>query len=111
MPLTPEEKAELVKDIGAAISANIAEQLKPIADQVESLQANHKELAESLTANAKAEEAEKREAVEAKFGKEVAEGLTGNALDALYKQTGTAAGVGNGRVADADTPKFDAVPE
>lgn len=97
MPLTPEERAELVKDLGAAVAANTAQQLKPITDKIDALETNHKTLSESLTANSRAEEAVKREAVAAKFGKDVAESLTGNALDSMYKQCGTTAPVANGQ--------------
>lgn len=100
MPLTPEEKAELTKDISQAIAANLAEQLKPVTDKVDALQANQKALSESLTANAKAEEAEKRKAVAAKFGEPVANSLSGEALDAMFKQVGTAAALGAGAVGD-----------
>lgn len=98
MPLTAEEKADLVKDIGSAVAANMADQLKPLSERLETLEANHKSLADTLTASQRAEEAAKRQAVEAKFGKAVAEGLTGNALDELYKQCGSAPSLaGNGR--------------
>lgn len=110
MPLTPEEKAGLVTDIGAAVAANVAEQLKPLADQVKDLQANHKSLADTLTANARAEEAEKRVAVEAKFGKAIADSLTGNALDEAYKQCGTVAPIANGKAGEqAETGAPDPV--
>lgn len=93
MPLTPEEKAELVKDIGEAVTNSVAEQLKPLTQKVDALEANHKALSDALTANSRAEEQAKRDAVAAKFGAEVAEGLTGNALEALYKQCQSAAGL------------------
>jgi len=99
MPLTPEEKAELVKDIGDAVAANVAEQIKPIAEKVDALEANHKTLSDSLTANQQAEEAEKRAAVLAKFGEVVANSLSGAALDEMHKQCGTVAPVANGRTA------------
>lgn len=98
MALTPEEKAELVKDIGSAVAANTAEQLKPIADKVAALETNHQALADSLTANAKAAEAEKRKAVAAVHGDIVANALTGEALDAMHKSLGSAAPLGDGRV-------------
>ena len=96
MPLTAEEKAGLVTDIGAAVAANVAEQLKPLTDKVEALEVNQQKISDSLTANQRAEEESKRTAVAAKFGKDVAEGLTGNALDALYKQCDEAAPITNG---------------
>lgn len=103
MPLTSEEKAELAADITKSVAANMAEQLQPLAQRLETLETNHQQLSETLTANQRAEEATKREAVAAKFGKAVAEGLTGNALDELYKQCDSAPALaGNGR---SDEPK------
>ncbi len=102
MPLTPEEKAELTKDISEAVTANVskavADAIKPVSDKVDSLEANHKALSETLTANQKAEEAEKRKAVAAKHGEVVANALSGEALDAMYKALGDAAPLGPGQV-------------
>lgn len=90
MPLTSEEKAELTKDISAAITANvskaIADSIKPLAEKVDTLQANQSQLSETLTANHRAEEAKKREVVKAKFGEIVANSLTGDALEQMYQQ-------------------------
>lgn len=94
MALTPEEQAALVEKLGAAVSANMAEQIKPLAEKIEALETNHNHLAEQLTANVRAEEAEKRKAVAAKFGEDVAKGLAGNALDSLYKQCGETTSIG-----------------
>lgn len=113
MPLTPEEKAELVKDIGASVATNMAEQLKPITAKIDTLEANHETLSESLTANQRAEESEMREAVKAKFGEVVANSLSGEALKDMFKQCGDAANLGtnaattgNSLVADvANLPK------
>lgn len=94
MPLTPEEKAGLVTDIGAAVAANVAEQLAPIVEKVTALETNQTALADSLTANARAEEADKRKAVAEKFGEVIANGLQGDALDEMFKTLGTAAPIG-----------------
>ena len=91
MPLSPEEKAELTADISKNVAANMAEQLNPLTEAIKELQANQKSLSEALTANQKAEEAEKRQAVAAKLGDVVANALQGEALDAAYKQLGDAA--------------------
>ena len=95
MPMTAEEKAELTKEISNAVTANMAtafaDAMKPVSDSVQALQANHKALADQLTANAKAEEAEKRKAVAAVHGDIVANALAGEALDAMHKSLGTAA--------------------
>ncbi len=101
MPLTPEEKAGLVTDIGAAVAANVAEQLKPIAEKVQALETNHKSLSDTLTANTKAEEAEKRKAVAAKHGEVVANALSGEALDAMFKGLGEAAPLGTNAAAES----------
>jgi len=91
MPLTAEEKAELTNDISKAIAANLAEQLTPLTTKVEGLEANHKALSDALMANAKAEEADKRKVVAAKHGEVVANALSGEALEAMFKSLGDAA--------------------
>lgn len=118
MPLTPEEKAELTSDISKAVTANIgqavADAIKPVSDAVTALQANHKELADQLTANAKAEEAEKRKAVAAAHGDIVANALSGEALDAMHKSLGTAAPLGAGHIqanSNALTADVTALPQ
>ena len=94
MPLSAEEKADLVKSIGDVVSTNMAAQIKPLAEKVDALEANHKTVIDTITANAKAAEADKRTAVEAKFGKVIADSLTGNALEEAFKQCGSAAPLG-----------------
>ncbi|MGP3005715.1 hypothetical protein [Serratia marcescens] len=94
MPLTTEEKQELITEIGKGLAANFAEALKPITEKVEALQANHTELAETLTANSRAEEKTKREAVAAVLGELAANALTGEALDDAFKRLGSSAQLG-----------------
>lgn len=91
MPLTTEEKQELITEIGKGLAANFAEALKPITEKVDALQTNHNQLAESLTANSRAEEKTKREAVAKAHGEIVANALSGDALDAMFKSLGNAA--------------------
>lgn len=91
MPLTTEEKQDLITEIGKGLAANFAEALKPITEKVDSLQANHNQLAETLTANSRAEEKTKREAVAKVHGEIVANALAGDALDAMFKSLGSAA--------------------
>ncbi|UPS64222.1 hypothetical protein [Providencia rettgeri] len=91
MPLTQEEKKDLVGDITRALAANFAEQLKPINEKVDALQVNHQKLEESLTANQRAEETEMRKEVAAKYGEVVANSLQGQALIDMHKQLGEAA--------------------
>ncbi|ROR52293.1 UNVERIFIED_ORG: hypothetical protein EC838_2747 [Providencia alcalifaciens] len=91
MPLTQEEKKDLVGDITQALAANFAEQLKPINEKVDALQVNHQKLEESLTANQRAEETEMRKEVAAKYGEVIANSLQGQALIDMHKQLGEAA--------------------
>lgn len=98
MPITPEERAELTADISKAVAANMADAIKPLSDAVSALQENQKSLSEAVTANARAEEAEKRKAVAAKHGEVVANALSGEALDAMFKALGDATPLGDGKV-------------
>lgn len=91
MPLTTEEKQELITEIGKGLAANFAEALKPITEKVDALQANHNQLAETLTANSRAEEKTKREAVAKVHGEIVANALQGEALEAMFKTLGESA--------------------
>ena len=95
MPLTKEERAELVKEINESITANmanaIAEALKPVQASVEELQTNQKAIKEEIAANANKEEAEKRAAVAKVHGEIVANALSGEALEAMFKSLGKAA--------------------
>ncbi|WP_202960990.1 hypothetical protein [Bordetella trematum] len=102
MPLTPEEKAELTTDISKAVTANmaqaVADALKPVSEAVQTLQANQQALSDTLTANARAEEADKRKAVAAVHGEIVANALSGEPLDAIFKALGTAAPLAPGLI-------------
>ncbi|HFI6096747.1 TPA: hypothetical protein ACGRUD_001834 [Escherichia coli] len=95
MPLTKEERAELVKEINESITANmanaIAEALKPVQASVEELQTNQKAMKEEIAANADKEVAEKRAAVAKVHGEIVANALSGEALEAMFKSLGKAA--------------------
>lgn len=101
MPLTKEERAELVKEINEGLAANIAnavaEALKPVQASVEELQTNQEELQtnqkaikEEIAANADKEVAEKRAAVAKVHGEIVANALSGEALEAMFKSLGKA---------------------
>lgn len=91
MPLTTEEKNELITEIGKGIAANVAEALKPITEKVDALQANQKTLSDTLTANSRAEESTKRAEVAKVHGEIVANALSGEALDDAFKRIGNAA--------------------
>ncbi|RVQ80540.1 hypothetical protein EJS81_11840 [Enterobacter hormaechei] len=94
MPLTIEEKQELISEIGKGLAANFAEALNPIKDAITGLQANQDKLTETLTANSRAEEKTKRDAVAAVHGDIVANALSGDALEAMFKSLGEAAPLG-----------------
>ena len=111
--MPPEEKAELAKVIGETVATNtaeaVSEAVKPLQAQITALQENQKSLSEQVTANARAEEAEKRKVVADKHGDIVANALSGEALDAMYKALGTAEPVGNGADPSGEpaVPSFD----
>lgn len=94
MPLTTEEKQELISEIGKGLAANFAEAFKPLTEKVDALQANQEKLAETLTANSRAEEKTKRDAVAKVHGEIVANALAGEALDAMFKSLGEATALG-----------------
>lgn len=94
MPLTTEEKQELITEIGKGLAANFAEALKPVTEQINQLQANHKELSDSLTANSRAEEQTMRDAVKAVHGELIANALSGDALKEMFSKLGVAAPIG-----------------
>ncbi|WP_145522525.1 hypothetical protein [Yersinia bercovieri] len=94
MPLTTEEKNELITEIGKGLAANFAEALKPINDKVDALQVNQKALSDTLTANSRAEEVTKRVEVAKIHGEIVANALSGEALDAMFKSLGKAEPLG-----------------
>lgn len=94
MPLTKEELEQIGSMIGQAVATNTEAAIKPLAEKVDALQANQQQLAETLTANSRAEEATKRAAVAKVHGEIVANALSGDALDAMFKNLGEAAPLG-----------------
>lgn len=94
MPLTTEEKQELVTEIGKGLAANFAEALKPVTEQIQQLQSNQASLAETLTANSRAEEQTMRDAVKAVHGEIIANALTGEALKEMFSKMGEATQIG-----------------
>lgn len=108
MPLTPEEKAELTNDVSNAVveklTANLKQTFEPMQEAITELQTNHKQLSDSLTANQRAEVAEKRAEVAKVHGEVVANALEGEALDTMYKNLGKAATLStNGQLPNGDT--------
>jgi len=94
MPLTKEELEQIGSMIGQAVATNTEAAIKPLAEKVDALQANQKQLADTLTANSRAEEKAKRDAVAKVHGDIVANALSGDALDAMFKSLGEAAPLG-----------------
>ncbi|ECE2071192.1 hypothetical protein C3S14_17415 [Salmonella enterica] len=94
MPLTKEELEQLGSMVSEAVATNTEKAIKPLAEKVDALQANQQQLAETLTANSRAEEKAKREAVAKVHGEIVANALSGDALDTMYKTIGESAPLG-----------------
>ncbi|EAZ1917349.1 hypothetical protein BFK02_001149 [Salmonella enterica subsp. enterica serovar Java] len=94
MPLTKEELEQLGSMVSEAVATNTEKAIKPLAEKVDALQANQQQLAETLTANSRAEEKAKREVVAKVHGEIVANALSGDALDAMYKTIGDATPLG-----------------
>ncbi|MFE8266440.1 hypothetical protein [Salmonella enterica] len=94
MPLTKEELEQLGSMVSEAVATNTEKAIKPLAEKVDALQANQQQLAETLTANSRAEEKAKREAVAKVHGEIVANTLSGEALDAMFKTIGESAPLG-----------------
>lgn len=94
MPLTKEELEQIGSMIGQAVATNTKEALQPLTEKVDALQVNQDKLAETLTANSRAEEKTKRDAVAKVHGEIVANSLSGEALDVMFKSLGEAAALG-----------------
>lgn len=94
MPLTKEELDQIGNIVSGAIAANNEASLKPINEALALIQTNQKTLSDSLTANSRAEEVTKRAAVAAVHGEIVANALSGEALDAMFKNLGEPAPIG-----------------
>lgn len=94
--MDPKELAALLAANQTETLAAVKSMLDPVATAVGDLQANQKLLSDSLTANSRAAEAEKRAVVAAKHGEIVANALTGEALDHMHASCVGAAGLVQG---------------
>ncbi|MFG6654935.1 hypothetical protein ACG0Z5_10740 [Scandinavium sp. M-37] len=94
MPLTKEELEQIGSMVSEAVATNTEKAIKPLSDKVDALQANHDKLSETLTANSRAEEANKRVAVAAVHGDIIANALSGEALGDAFKRLGEPAPIG-----------------
>lgn len=101
------------KQLAAILAANAEATAAAVTAAVAPLQDALKGLSETMTANARAAEADKRAEVEKVLGKAAADALTGNALDEAHKSLvkGNAMGLGtqgeepNGRAAYNTAPE------
>lgn len=89
--MKPEEQQAMQDKIIAALNESLAAKVDPLGVRLDKLEANQAALSDSLTANARAAEAEKRSKVESVLGKAVADALTGNALDEAFAKLSGAA--------------------
>lgn len=89
MPMTPEEKAEfkaMLDAQAAAIQANTAEQIKPLAEKVAALETNNAEILLRVNESKDKEEADMRTVVKEHLGEVVANALKGEALTEAFKK-------------------------
>lgn len=103
MPLNAEDLA--------AIKAGISEAVAPLTERVSAMEANHKALADTLTANSRAEETTMREAVKAQFGEVVANSLQGEALKDMHARLGSAVTLAPNSAGAGDKPDFSVTTE
>lgn len=96
MPLTAEEKAEIIKDVGTTVNQLLTDALAPLTATITSIQANQTVLSESLTANTRQEEIDMRAVVAEKHGEIIANSLKGEDLKKVFKECGTANGLLSG---------------
>lgn len=108
MPLTKEELEQIGSMVSEAVATNTEKAIKPLSEKVDALQANQDRLSEALTANSRAEEKTKRDAVAAVHGEIVANALQGDALDVMYKSLGEAAPLGTN---SAKNPPVTGAPD
>lgn len=106
LEMTPEELAAALAANNAKLMESVTAIVAPVATAVADLQANHKTLSDSLTANSRAAEADKRKVVAEKLGQTVADALTGNALDEAHAKLVGAAPLLPGFQGNSDADGF-----
>lgn len=101
------------KELDEALAANAKTQgealeklFAPIAERLTALETNQKQISDSLTANSRAAEADKRKLVAEKLGQAAADLLTGNALDEVHAKFAGAAPLIPGFQGNSDTDGF-----
>lgn len=106
LEMTPEELAAALAANNAKLMESVTAIVAPVAAAVTDLQANHKTLSDTLTANSRAAEADKRKLVAEKLGQAAADLLTGNALDEVHAKFVGAAPLIPGFQGNTDTDGF-----
>lgn len=106
LEMTPEELAAALAANNTKLMESVTAIVAPVATAVTELQANHKVLSDSLTANSRAAEADKRKLVAEKLGQGVADALTGNALDECHAKLVGAAPIVGGFQGNSDAEGF-----
>lgn len=118
-PAKPHEDATDMDraELDAALAANqtatlnaVKDLLAPLTQGLGELKANQAALSDTLTANTRAQEAEKRAKVESVLGKAVADALTGNALDEAFAKVSGAAPIVPGYQTNGDADVSFVVP-
>lgn len=90
------ELNEALAEQARLIAANMDERLKPLTDRLQTLETNQAQVVDAINASARQAESDKRAAVvkHFKLTPEAAAGITGNALEEMFKQTqGAAPGI------------------
>lgn len=94
--MTPEELVAALSANNAKLMESVNAVVAPVAAAVTELKANQAALSETLTANTRAAEAEKRKVVAEKHGEIVANALSGEALDQMHASIVGAASIVGG---------------
>lgn len=93
MPITQEETAAIAETVATKLAdmvkVQVNEAVSGLTQQVTTLAADHKALADGLTANTRAQESEKRAEVAKVYGEVIANALQGEALEDAFKRLGS----------------------
>jgi len=110
--MDPKELAAALEKNQNATLAAVGDLLKPLTEGIAGLQANQAKLEETLTANTRAAETEKRAVVAKAMGDDIANSLTGNALDQMVaKLKGGTPGLGGALEGNTEQPYKMELPE
>lgn len=90
MPMTAEERAELLKDLGAVIKENIDTAIAPVNTAIEELKTNAADMQAKIAANADKELVLKRAAIAKVHGEMIANSLADDKVEEVFKGLGEA---------------------